>query len=54
MQHRVIEGRIYRVLNIEAADTFAAGRHIMNERPIPRNRPCTPDQLHGGCEEDNQ
>lgn len=54
MQHRVINGHIYRVLNVEAADTFTASRHIMAERPVPLSRPCTPDQMNGGCEEDNQ
>jgi hypothetical protein len=35
MQHRVIEGRIYRVVSIASADTRAAARHISAERPEP-------------------
>lgn len=33
--HRVIAGRIYRVLTVEAGDTAASSRHISAERPIP-------------------
>ena len=38
MQHRVIDGRIYRVLSIEAADTREASQHISAEQPEPLTR----------------
>jgi hypothetical protein len=34
VKHIVIEGRIYRVLDIEAADTREARNHISSQRPI--------------------
>lgn len=35
MQHHVIDGRIYRVVQLEAADTRAASKHISAQRPMP-------------------
>jgi hypothetical protein len=32
-QHRVIDGRVYRVVQIEAADTREASRHVSSKRP---------------------
>lgn len=32
--HYVIDGRVYRIVNLEAADTRAARNHISSERPI--------------------
>ena len=32
--HYVIDGRIYRIVSLEAADTRAARNHISSERPI--------------------
>lgn len=37
MKHRVIEGRIYRELQLEAADTAEARRHVSAERPTPHS-----------------
>ena len=34
MQHRVIDGRIYRIVTVEAADTRALSQHTMAQRPI--------------------
>ena len=34
MKHRIIDGRIMRVVTLEAADTRENSKHIMNERPI--------------------
>ena len=33
-QHRIIDGRVLRVVTLEAADTREASQHIMTERPI--------------------
>ena len=32
-QHRVIQGRVYRVVQVDAADTREAAQHVMAERP---------------------
>jgi hypothetical protein len=32
-QHRVINGRVYRVVQIEAADTLEAARHVSAKKP---------------------
>ena len=34
MKHVVIDGRVYRVVNIEAGETRDAARHISAQRPI--------------------
>lgn len=32
--HIVIDGRVYRKVVIEAADTIEASKHVMSKRPI--------------------
>jgi len=34
MQHRVIQGREYKVVQVEAADTREASQHVMAQPPI--------------------
>jgi len=34
MHHRVINGRIYRDVTLEAADTRESSRHISAQRPL--------------------
>jgi hypothetical protein len=34
VEHRIIDGRIMRVVTLEAADTRESSQHIMAERPI--------------------
>jgi hypothetical protein len=34
MQHRIVNGRILRILTVEAADVHCARRHISAQRPI--------------------
>lgn len=34
MKHRVIEGRIFRSLKLEAADTKQASQHVSAQKPV--------------------
>jgi hypothetical protein len=34
MQHHVIDGRIYRVIELPAEDTREAAKHVSAQRPI--------------------
>lgn len=34
MKHFVIDGRIFRVVTVEAADTKEASRHVSAQRPV--------------------
>ena len=34
MEHRIIDGRVMRVVTLEAADVRENSQHIMNQRPI--------------------
>jgi hypothetical protein len=35
--HRIIDGRIYREVELPAADTRKSSQHISAERPTPRS-----------------
>jgi hypothetical protein len=34
VEHRIIDGRVLRVVTLEAADVRENRQHIMNERPL--------------------